>query len=298
LALAATLRYVPVAPPADRAPVACARSAGSTGRPEVRLRIASRPAPAVAPPDDTPTDPPAEQPFPDPPDEHRLSDPRDARQVDGPVAAGDAHAPVDREPVAIAPPPPPPLLLAGSDLPARLPEAPPAGAQARTENAARPTPPGPPDRPPAGPSDSVNAPEAPDGREASEAREAPSAPHGQDEPVPERPDLPRDERIADASGAESPSDAAATRPAEPAVEIRPRYPRSSVRRGLEGLAVVAARVGADGVVRSVRLLRSSGHARLDRAALSAVGAARFRPALRDGEAIASVVHVPIRFRLR
>ncbi len=85
--------------------------------------------------------------------------------------------------------------------------------------------------------------------------------------------------------------------AEPLRRIAPQYPRLSVRRGEQGTVVIAARLSARGRVASARVARSSGHARLDAAALAAVRKARFRPARRAGKPVPGRVRVPIRFVL-
>jgi protein TonB len=62
--------------------------------------------------------------------------------------------------------------------------------------------------------------------------------------------------------------------------------------------VVEADVSAAGKVTAATVVASSGHARLDRAALVAVREAAFAPATRGGEPVADTVRVPIHFRLR
>jgi periplasmic protein TonB len=57
-------------------------------------------------------------------------------------------------------------------------------------------------------------------------------------------------------------------------------------------------VGADGVPLSWSIERSSGHARLDAAALAAVEGWRFEPARRGSRPVAASVIVPMEFRLR
>ncbi len=78
---------------------------------------------------------------------------------------------------------------------------------------------------------------------------------------------------------------------------RPRYPWISRRRGEQGRVVLEVAVAADGRAKEVRVKRSSGSARLDRAALAAVRAWRFKPALSYGRAVAGRIDVPIVFRL-
>ena len=78
----------------------------------------------------------------------------------------------------------------------------------------------------------------------------------------------------------------------------PVYPRRARRRHHQGLVLVEVQVGPDGRPLGVKLARSSGHKELDRAALAAVRGWRFRPARRNGKAVAARVEVPLRFRLK
>jgi periplasmic protein TonB len=76
------------------------------------------------------------------------------------------------------------------------------------------------------------------------------------------------------------------------------YPPLSLRRAETGLVIVRAYVGTDGgAPRKVQVERSSGHARLDQAALVAVQAARFRPYAEKGQSVEGWALIPIRFQL-
>lgn len=77
----------------------------------------------------------------------------------------------------------------------------------------------------------------------------------------------------------------------------PRYPRVSRIRGEEGRVVLRVQVTAAGAAASVHVRRSSGHRRLDEAAIEAVRTWRFEPATRFGMRVAGAVDVPIVFRL-
>ena len=78
----------------------------------------------------------------------------------------------------------------------------------------------------------------------------------------------------------------------------PPYPAPARRMGMEGIVLLEVIVAPDGRAREVRVLRSSGHAMLDEAAVSTVRTHwRFIPARRDGVAVESRAEVPIRFRL-
>jgi protein TonB len=80
---------------------------------------------------------------------------------------------------------------------------------------------------------------------------------------------------------------------------RPSYPEIARRRGWEGTVVIHLMLDEDGMPHDLRVQRSSGFDALDRAALASVRDWRFRPALRNGVAIAMPsVLVPIQFRLK
>jgi protein TonB len=95
---------------------------------------------------------------------------------------------------------------------------------------------------------------------------------------------------------------------DPAVALRlvpgsnhpPHYPRLARRRGYEGRVILRLDVGHDGTVARVVVLKSSGHAVLDRAAATAARAWRFMTTMRGrGASDAGVVsvRVPIVFKL-
>lgn len=77
----------------------------------------------------------------------------------------------------------------------------------------------------------------------------------------------------------------------------PKYPSDAIRRRIEGTVLVRMRVDVTGRVRSAEIVRSSGHASLDRAAVEAVERWKGQPARRFGRAVASEEVLPIRFRL-
>jgi protein TonB len=79
---------------------------------------------------------------------------------------------------------------------------------------------------------------------------------------------------------------------------QPAYPTGSIRMEETGVVELELRIGLDGRVRDARVLRSSGHARLDRAAIDeALRAWRFKPATLDGEPIEGVYRIKVTFRL-
>jgi periplasmic protein TonB len=119
---------------------------------------------------------------------------------------------------------------------------------------------------------------------------------------------PRRPRPAPPAAVEVPAPApppAPATPAAPTVRARPlsrdcaapAYPARERRLGVEGVVRLRVRVAADGSVESVEVYRSSGTAALDLAAVDAVLAWRFEPALLEGAPVPDLVLVPVRFVL-
>lgn len=78
----------------------------------------------------------------------------------------------------------------------------------------------------------------------------------------------------------------------------PRYPRESMSAGQQGTVLLRVLVDVDGTPLDVEIKRSSGFARLDNAARQQVLKKwKFRPAIRDGQAIQVYGIVPVTFRL-
>jgi len=79
---------------------------------------------------------------------------------------------------------------------------------------------------------------------------------------------------------------------------RAEYPSASVRLGEEGSVLLELTLDSDGRVLEARVIESSGHARLDQAAVDeAVRAWRLRPATLDGAPIESRHRIRVQFRL-
>ncbi len=78
----------------------------------------------------------------------------------------------------------------------------------------------------------------------------------------------------------------------------PKYPRRARRMGLEGRVMLEVLISAKGQVDELRVLQSSGHKVLDRAALSAVRKWRFEPGTKDGRKNKMWVRIPIHFDLQ
>lgn len=87
--------------------------------------------------------------------------------------------------------------------------------------------------------------------------------------------------------------------ARPSVVHAPvQYPSSAVAATEEGTVLLAAEVDASGRVVDAKIDKSSGYPDLDAAALQSIPQWSFRPATRDGRAVAQRVVVPVSFQLK
>lgn len=77
----------------------------------------------------------------------------------------------------------------------------------------------------------------------------------------------------------------------------PSYPRASRRAGDEGVVVMRFSLDARGNVLSSTIRQSSGHERLDEAALSAISKCDFRPAEVNGNSVAAPLELRFTWRL-
>jgi periplasmic protein TonB len=78
---------------------------------------------------------------------------------------------------------------------------------------------------------------------------------------------------------------------------KPAYPPLSRRLREQGKVVVQVLIGADGTAQKAEIRESSGHARLDQAALDTVQRWRYVPGKKGGVAVAMSFNVPINFVL-
>jgi protein TonB len=81
-------------------------------------------------------------------------------------------------------------------------------------------------------------------------------------------------------------------------QVKPSYPASARRLGIEGTTLLRVYVSADGQVTDVQVDTSAGHADLDRAAADAVRRWRFEPGRRGSEPIGMWVRLPVQFVLK
>ncbi|HET6609802.1 MAG TPA: TonB family protein [Rhodopila sp.] len=138
-------------------------------------------------------------------------------------------------------------------------------------------------------------PKPPAPQQAETAEKAQPAP-----PVKPAPPSPQKALVFDFNGTDSPSNARATGsdilPASPDDRFRnrpPPYPMEAARRGEHGGVTLMIHVGADGLTSGVDVIESSGFASLDQAAIAAVWAWHFHPALRDSQPVP--FDMPFRF---
>lgn len=75
----------------------------------------------------------------------------------------------------------------------------------------------------------------------------------------------------------------------------PSYPRRALELGQQGNIVLHALIKPDGFPAELKIIDSSGHSLLDKAALAAVRKWEFEPTSKNGVIIASWVRVPIEF---
>lgn len=88
------------------------------------------------------------------------------------------------------------------------------------------------------------------------------------------------------------------RPPVPLASPDPEYPHLARRLGEEGSVLCVLHVDAKGRVSRVEVARSSGHARLDEAAVQRLRTWTFRPATLDGAPVAGTYRHRVRFELR
>lgn len=77
----------------------------------------------------------------------------------------------------------------------------------------------------------------------------------------------------------------------------PAYPLEAIRRQWEGTVLLRLRIADSGRVEGVEIVKSSGHAILDRSAVAAVLSWQGRPARQGGQPVATEEVLPVRFRL-
>ena len=178
----------------------------------------------------------------------------------------DPEPELEPEPV---PEPEPPPILQQEEAPVELPEPPPH--EPEPEPIPEPLPPLPEPVP-----ETVSEPDPP-------ATPTP-------EPTPTLPE-------PDVAAAPDNSDGVADVPPAPRRPIKPEYPLQARQEQWEGDVTCAVHISPHGRVLEADIVQGSGHEVLDAAALKAVRAARFSPALRRGRPVEVRVRLTVSFRL-
>jgi protein TonB len=80
-------------------------------------------------------------------------------------------------------------------------------------------------------------------------------------------------------------------------QVRPAYPESARRAGIQGTTLLRIHIEADGHVSDVSVQRSAGHQSLDEAAAEAVRRWRFEPAVNSTGPVSMWAVVPVEFRI-
>lgn len=100
------------------------------------------------------------------------------------------------------------------------------------------------------------------------------------------------------NGSEAVAQTGATSPAVLVKAVQPRYPTQARRRNLEGWVVVSYTVDAEGNVANVSVVDANPRHVFEREATDAVERWKFKPAMRNGQAVASSLQQRIMFSLK
>lgn len=76
------------------------------------------------------------------------------------------------------------------------------------------------------------------------------------------------------------------------------YPKYALKNKIEGRAILKVLVSEKGTVDQIDIIQSTGDTSLDQAAIDAVKQWEFYPALIDGEKSASLISLPVVFKLK
>ncbi len=124
-------------------------------------------------------------------------------------------------------------------------------------------------------------------------------PPPKEEPLPKEEPPPRPPVVASAPApAVAPRQARVDAPPRPRKSIRPDYPKGARLRGEQGDVQLEIEVTAQGTVVAVVIVASCGFPELDEAAVKAARAARFTPARRGRQPVASKARITLKFRLK
>ncbi len=218
--------------------------------------------------------------------------------------------PMKAEPPKPKPVPPRPLRLP-KPIETPLPQISETASEPPPPAEARPEPPAPAAPAPTAPAPAVTAarpsiPADSDPGRAGPAVSAPvqsTAPPGATDGIPlgrPAPSAPAGPAVASAPSRDSGSTGKITQLARPqgGYQVRPGYPQSARRLGIQGTTLLKVHVLTDGRVGDVVVQETAGHPDLDQAAADAVRRWRFDPARRGNDPVAMWVLLPVEFRLK
>ena len=77
-----------------------------------------------------------------------------------------------------------------------------------------------------------------------------------------------------------------------------QYPRWAMRQGWEGSFHIAIEILPDGSVGRYKVMKSTGHELLDKAATQAVLTWKFHPAIKNGKPALTCIRIPVHFKLQ
>lgn len=78
----------------------------------------------------------------------------------------------------------------------------------------------------------------------------------------------------------------------------PAYPPELLARRIQATVVLRLKIAADGTLAAAAVHRTSGYEAMDRAALSGVKSWRFKPAMKNGKSVETIVRKPFTFVIR
>jgi TonB family protein len=79
--------------------------------------------------------------------------------------------------------------------------------------------------------------------------------------------------------------------------IKPVYPESLLKRGIEGQVKLKVLLNINGGVKEIEILKSSGFNKMDEAAIDAVTQWLFKPGKKDNQSVESIIIIPISFKI-
>ena len=82
-----------------------------------------------------------------------------------------------------------------------------------------------------------------------------------------------------------------------AIQQQLTYPEEAKKSAESGRVILTVKVAADGSLKEVRVLKSSGSEALDNAAIKATKAVQWTPAIKDGKTVKAEIGVPVLFEL-